>query len=67
MLISQGYLGRQGRLLVPLKGLEYDFVKVGHSAEPSSASRLRELVVLSNSPDCPHQSLRNADGHYLIH
>lgn len=69
MLLSQKHAGRQGHFLIPLKGVEYAFVDVNSFAQQKprhtpQASRLLELVILNSSPDCPHHSLRSADGHF---
>lgn len=62
MLISKKYSEHEGSYLQPLKGVDYRFESI--HASTSSPSRLSELVVLSSSPDCPHYSLRGADGHF---
>ena len=59
-------------VLRPLEGVSYEFipVQVNVSAlKPDSESlgtgAVSELVVLSDSPDCPHPSLRSpVDGHF---
>ena len=69
MLLSIGGTGPDSRLLCPIKGTSYGFFPVT-SASTSEAgyvdanSRLLELVILSESGDCPDRSLRSADGHY---
>lgn len=54
--------------LVPMNGTSYGFFPIASSeAEDSHQNangRLLELVILSDSKDCPHPSLRSADGHY---
>ena|SRR5882757_11159000 len=72
MLTSVGEKGHNARLLVPLEGTSYGFFPVESEGEPSesavvhqgSTDRLLELVVLSQSGDCPDVSLRYADGHF---
>lgn len=69
MLVSQRKPGREARFLSSLEGVKYDFVYAGPSSVPESGhvsanSQLLELVILSDSPDCPHPSLRKADGHF---
>ena len=72
MLFSVGGKGQDGPLLVPLDGMSYGFYPVEFNDEPSmstaahrdSTGQLLELVVLSESSDCPDPSLRHADGHF---
>jgi len=72
MLVSVGGKGQDAPLLTPLKGTSYDFIPIESHDEPStstaayqsSTGRLLELVILSESGDCPDVSLRNADGHF---
>ncbi|OCH95760.1 acetyl-CoA synthetase-like protein [Obba rivulosa] len=57
------------RPLRPIPGTQYRFVPVTSSEDEDEYRnphmQLRELVVLSSSPDCPHPSLRRKDdGHY---
>lgn len=65
MLLSHRPGGREARFLSPLEGVNYSFVYAGPTGQQVSAnSKLLELVILDSSPDCPHQSLRKADGHF---
>nr|GAT48376.1 acetyl-CoA synthetase-like protein [Mycena chlorophos] len=66
MLISIGGSGDDARLLVPLAGTAYRFQPVGGETQAphQSTARLLELVILEESPDCPHASLRHADGQF---
>lgn len=61
------------RFLSPLPGMVYSFKPLtnSQSSRPSPQSqsqppqnRLLELVILAQSPDCPHPSLRNSDGNF---
>ncbi|KAA1468149.1 acetyl-CoA synthetase-like protein [Dentipellis sp. KUC8613] len=71
MLSSIGGGDHRAPFLRPLDFTSYGF----HSVIPKNApipegglqttsSQLLELVILSDSGDCPHSSLRAADGHY---
>ncbi len=70
MLLSEGGSGPSARWLRPLKGVNYGFIPISSSAQSeavhvSANSQLHELVILSDSPDCPDESLRSkADGHF---
>lgn len=69
MMLSQRTSGPEARYLSPLKGLNYGFLSAGpasknESGQVSANSQLLELVILGDSPDCPHASLRKADGHF---
>ena len=65
MFVSVGGKGQDAHLLVPLEGTSYGFFPIGSDDEPSTSDRqLLELVVFSDSGDCPDASLRNADGHF---
>lgn len=72
MLVSIYGNGPDASLLIPLEGTSYGFFPIESNDEPStstaayqsSTGRLLELVILSESGDCPHVSLRNADGHF---
>ena len=72
MLTSVGGKGQDAHFLVPLEGTSYDFFPIESDDEPSTsttacqgpADRLLELVVLSESGDCPDVSLRHPDGHF---
>lgn len=64
-------LAREG-FLRPMQDTSYAFVPVdsdetSHTDPETSVdahARLSECVILGTSPDCPHRSLRAADGHY---
>ena len=72
LLISVGGHGPDASFLVPLEGTSYGFFPVEANDELStsvttcqdSTRQLSELVILSDSPDCPDVSLRHADGHF---
>src|SRR5882757_7329259 len=65
MFISIGGKGHDARFLVPVKDSSYGFFPIESEDELSaSPGRLLELVVLSDSGDCPDVSLRHADGHF---
>jgi len=70
MLRSVDGTGQDAPLYVPFKGTSYAFFPIESDDEPSAAAdqgstgQLLELVVLSDSSDCPHVSLRSADGHF---
>jgi len=72
MLVSVGGKGQDAHLLVPLEGTSYGFFPIEFDNEPStstpayqsSVGQLLELVVFSESSDCPDVSLRSADGHF---
>jgi acyl-coenzyme A synthetase/AMP-(fatty) acid ligase len=56
------------RFLQPLPGTKYAFLPMkgaeGAAASRNPNARLVELVVLKDSPDCPHESMRGSDGNY---
>ena len=64
MLISGGH-EKNPALLTPLPGTSYRFDPISSNTEAAhqSSAALYELVILSDSPDCPALSLRSADGH----
>ncbi|EJD03893.1 acetyl-CoA synthetase-like protein [Fomitiporia mediterranea MF3/22] len=69
MMLSQRTSGPEARFLSPLKGLNYGFFSAGPAPKSDDGvvcanSQLLELVILSDSPDCPHVSLRKPDGHF---
>lgn len=69
MMLSQRTSGPEARYLTPLKGLNYGFLPAGPASKSDGGqvcanSQLLELVILGDSPDCPHVSLRKADGHF---
>lgn len=53
-------------LLQPLPGTSYRFDPIlsAQSAVHQSSGMLHELVILSDSADCPDTSLRSSDGHF---
>ncbi|EKM76166.1 hypothetical protein AGABI1DRAFT_108925 [Agaricus bisporus var. burnettii JB137-S8] len=68
MLLSGG-CERNLSLVAPLPGTSYRFVPTASKSEQNqsahrSNAELFELVILSESPDCPDVSLRHADGHF---
>ncbi|KAI0639731.1 acetyl-CoA synthetase-like protein [Trametes polyzona] len=55
----------------PLPGTKYAFVPVEDAAQEqdetgyqNANAQLLELIILAASPDCPHPSLRHADGNF---
>lgn len=55
--------------LVPVEGTSYGFFPLASASDAETShqnanDRLVELVILSDSKDCPDRSLRSADGHY---
>ncbi|KAI0830645.1 acetyl-CoA synthetase-like protein [Trametes gibbosa] len=71
MLLSVGGRGTDASYLHPIEGTAYGFFPIAPAQETESETgyedanqRLLELVILSHSGDCPHPSLRGADGHY---
>lgn len=69
ILLSVGGKGPDARCLRTIEGTDYGFFPVSPESASETGytdanSRLLELVILSSSPDCPHVSLRAADGHY---
>ncbi|GBE81642.1 acetyl-CoA synthetase-like protein [Sparassis crispa] len=66
MLLSIGGRDSNAHLLRPLEGVSYRFCPVSdiRASNALDASPLLELVVLSDSGDCPHYSLRDVDGHF---
>ncbi|KDR78205.1 hypothetical protein GALMADRAFT_64892 [Galerina marginata CBS 339.88] len=66
MLLS-GENERNGALLRPIPGTSYRFHPIEAAEEEGvhqSNATLYELVILSDSPDCPDSTLRHADGHF---
>ncbi|THV04833.1 acetyl-CoA synthetase-like protein [Dendrothele bispora CBS 962.96] len=66
-LVSVGGCGPDSHLLQPLAGTSYRFVPIdsGKSqSEHQSTNRMLEFIVSAESGDCPHPSLRHADGHF---
>ncbi|KAI9058857.1 acetyl-CoA synthetase-like protein [Trametes sanguinea] len=73
MLLSVGGRGSDAAYLHPIEGTAYGFFPIAPAASDITESetgyedanqRLLELVILADSGDCPHPSLRHADGHY---
>jgi len=65
MLMSVGGKGQDAPLLVPFEGTSYGFLPIESDNGPSiSTGQLLELVIFSESGDCPDVSLRSADGHF---
>ncbi|KAF7347743.1 Acetyl-CoA synthetase-like protein [Mycena venus] len=72
-LLSVGGTEGNAALLRPLAGTAYRFVPIGGEAGAEAAAavqghqstaRMLEFVILAESGDCPHASLRAADGHF---
>ncbi|CAK5280265.1 unnamed protein product [Mycena citricolor] len=65
-LRSVGGTESTAALLQPLQGTSYRFIPVteGGASAYQSTARLVEFVISADSPDCPHPSLRNQDGHF---
>ena len=74
MLLSVRGGGVASPALRPMEGTSYGFFPIEDSSSSEDEAdetgyananeRLLELVILSSSPDCPHPSMRAADGHY---
>jgi acyl-CoA synthetase (AMP-forming)/AMP-acid ligase II len=66
MLISIGGSGRSAPLLRSFEGYSYRFIPTSPASDSGhqSTARLLELVIPSDSPDCPDMSLRHADGDF---
>lgn len=73
MLLSIGGDGEDSRLLRRIEGTSYDFNTISSTSQASTSTEtthvnananLLELVIRSDSGDCPHPSLRQVDGHY---
>ncbi|KAF9460787.1 hypothetical protein BDZ94DRAFT_1265122 [Collybia nuda] len=65
MLLSIGGKGTNSPLLRPIEGVSYEFRPVTPAnveVSYQSTAMLFELVILANSVDCPHASLRHPDG-----
>ena len=68
MLLSMGGNGSDAKYLRPIEGTSYGFFPT--TPEPQSGvhqnanMQLKELVILSESGDCPDPSLRSTDGHF---
>ena len=63
-------VGSGDRRLEPLPGTCYEFrplsaPSAAESGDQASTARLLELIILSDSPDCPDPALRSKeDGHF---
>jgi hypothetical protein len=67
MMLSIGGSGRTAPLLQPLEGYSYRFIPTTPATSDSghqSTARLLELIIPSESPDCPDVSLRHPDGDF---
>lgn len=68
MLLSLGRRDRRASLLRPLEGVSYGFMPIAPATPTESGhqstAQMLELVILAESGDCPHPSLRQADGHF---
>ena len=70
-MASIGGKDHNGSLLRPIEGTSYRFVPISSESDEGTESvyqnpnaRSLELVILSDSGDCPDLSLRQADGHF---
>ncbi|KAI0080249.1 acetyl-CoA synthetase-like protein [Panus rudis PR-1116 ss-1] len=63
MMLSIGGVGNDARFLRPIQGTSYGFFPVAPNSQNVNA-RLLELVILSDSNDCPDPALRSSDGHF---
>ncbi|KAJ7808291.1 hypothetical protein B0H14DRAFT_3091149 [Mycena olivaceomarginata] len=69
-LLSVGGTEGNATLLQPIPGTAYSFMPIGGEADAAAAAthqstaRMLEFVILAESGDCPHSSLRAADGHF---
>ena len=71
MLLSVGGTGPDTKFLRAIEGTAYGFWPIASSTEVvdgdehvNANAQLYELVILSESGDCPDPALRAADGHY---
>lgn len=67
MLLSVGGCQSNAALLRPLEGVSYRFTPIAPPPSDSvhqSTARMLEFIILAESGDCPHESLRAADGHF---
>ncbi|KAI0936606.1 hypothetical protein AcV5_004699 [Taiwanofungus camphoratus] len=70
MLLSIGGRGRDSPYLRPIEGTSYGFFPISSTSQQSGVpyrnahAQLLELVILSESGDCPDVSLRSSDGHF---
>ncbi|KAG7450401.1 acetyl-CoA synthetase-like protein [Guyanagaster necrorhizus] len=66
-LISVGGCDPSAPLLRSLEGVSYSFVPINpeqNEAGHQSTARMLEFIIRAESGDCPHPSLRSADGHF---
>ncbi|KAK0465197.1 uncharacterized protein EV420DRAFT_1262611 [Desarmillaria tabescens] len=66
-LISVGGCDPSAPLLRHLEGVSYSFVPIQpeqNEAGHQSTARMLEFIIRAESGDCPHPSLRSADGHF---
>jgi hypothetical protein len=66
-MVTSGGTGPNAHLRRPVDGASYEFrpvVPEDKSEAGHQSTKLLELVVLADSPDCPHPSLRGPDGHF---
>ncbi|KAI0080254.1 acetyl-CoA synthetase-like protein [Panus rudis PR-1116 ss-1] len=65
MLSDRDWKGKSAPLC-PIEGTSYGFFPIDESESPNQNvnARMLELVILSDSKDCPDRSLRSSDGHY---
>jgi acyl-coenzyme A synthetase/AMP-(fatty) acid ligase len=66
-LISVGGCDPSAPLLRSLEGVSYSFVPIHpeqNEAGHQSTARMLEFIIRAESGDCPHPSLRSADGHF---
>ncbi|KAI0631271.1 acetyl-CoA synthetase-like protein [Trametes polyzona] len=72
MLLSIRGGGKPAPSLRPIEGTSYAFIPIedgtenegGETQYTNANARLLELVILADSGDCPHVSMRGPDGHY---
>ncbi|KAL0572084.1 hypothetical protein V5O48_009878 [Marasmius crinis-equi] len=65
-LMSPRGHGKNSGILSSLEGVSYLFRPI-HQTSPGahqSTAQMLEFIILPESPDCPHESLRAADGQY---
>ncbi|KAJ8090643.1 hypothetical protein PM082_018200 [Marasmius tenuissimus] len=65
-LMSPPGHGSNPGLLSSLDGVSYLFKPISESSSGAhqSTAAMYEFIILADSPDCPHESLRSADGHF---
>lgn len=70
MMLSIGGKEHRGALLCPIEGTAYGFFPIAAESDEVQPAyknmnvQLLELVILSDSGDCPDGSLRHTDGHF---